>query len=58
MPEAGLARDAGVQPSWRFMQKTSDINVVETRALPTPGALLTELPKTEVAGGIRHARSP
>jgi 3-deoxy-7-phosphoheptulonate synthase len=29
------------------MQKTSDINVVETRALPSPGALLTELPKTE-----------
>src|SRR5471032_1109339 len=29
------------------MQKTSDINVVETRALPSPGALLTALPKTE-----------
>ena len=29
------------------MQKTSDINVVETRALPSPAALLTELPKTE-----------
>ena len=29
------------------MQKTSDINVVETRALPSPGALLAELPKTE-----------
>ena len=27
------------------MQKTSDINVVETRALPSPAALLTELPK-------------
>jgi len=29
------------------MQKTSDINVVETRALPSPAALLVELPKTE-----------
>jgi len=29
------------------MQKTSDINVVETRVLPTPDALLAELPKTE-----------
>ena len=29
------------------MQKTSDINVVETRTLPSPGALLQELPKTE-----------
>src|SRR5471032_3608508 len=29
------------------MQKTSDINVVETRALPSPGELLTALPKTE-----------
>jgi 3-deoxy-7-phosphoheptulonate synthase len=28
------------------MQKTSDINVVETRALPSPAALLKELPKT------------
>src|SRR5882757_3890880 len=32
------------------MQKTSDINVVETRALPSPGALLAELPKTEAQG--------
>ena len=30
------------------MQKTSDINVVETRLLPTPAQLLTELPKTEM----------
>lgn len=30
------------------MQKTSDINVVETRALPSPAALLLELPKTEI----------
>ena len=29
------------------MQRTSDINVIETRALPSPGALLAELPKTE-----------
>jgi 3-deoxy-7-phosphoheptulonate synthase len=29
------------------MQKTSDINVVETRALPSPATLLAELPKTE-----------
>src|SRR5688572_6586969 len=29
------------------MQKTSDTNVVETRALPSPAALLAELPKTE-----------
>ena len=30
------------------MLRTSDINVVETRALPSPAALLAELPKTEV----------
>ncbi len=29
------------------MHKTSDINVVETRALPSPAALLAEQPKTE-----------
>lgn len=29
------------------MQKTSDINVVETRLLPSPAALLREVPKTE-----------
>ena len=29
------------------MQKTSDINVVETRALPSPAMLLAELPKTD-----------
>ena len=29
------------------MQKTSDINVVETRALPSPATLLAELPKSE-----------
>jgi 3-deoxy-7-phosphoheptulonate synthase len=32
------------------VHKTSDINVVETRALPSPAALLTELPKTEAQG--------
>ncbi|PAW61396.1 MAG: 3-deoxy-7-phosphoheptulonate synthase [Opitutia bacterium Tous-C1TDCM] len=29
------------------MQKTSDLNVVETRTLPSPAALLAELPKSE-----------
>jgi 3-deoxy-7-phosphoheptulonate synthase len=29
------------------MQKTSDLNVVETRPLPSPGALLAALPKSE-----------
>ena len=29
------------------MYKTSDINVVETRALPAPSTLLAELPKSE-----------
>jgi 3-deoxy-7-phosphoheptulonate synthase len=29
------------------MQKTSDINVVETRTLPSPRTLIAELPKTE-----------
>lgn len=32
------------------MQKTSDLNVVETRALPSPAALLAALPKTEAQG--------
>ncbi len=32
------------------MQRTSDINVVETRALPSPADLLGELPKTERQG--------
>jgi 3-deoxy-7-phosphoheptulonate synthase len=47
MIEAGLARSLPQPPSWPFMQRTSDINVVETRALPSPAALLAELPKTE-----------
>ena len=39
------------------MQRTSDINVVETRPLPSPAALLAELPKTEAqAEFIAHAR--
>lgn len=39
------------------MQKTSDINVVETRALPSPAALLNELPRTEAQSEfIAHAR--
>src|SRR5690349_305449 len=39
------------------MQKTSDINVVETRALPSPAALLAELPKTTAqADFVTHAR--
>jgi 3-deoxy-7-phosphoheptulonate synthase len=29
------------------MQKTSDINVVETRALPSPARCSSELPKTD-----------
>lgn len=32
------------------MQKTSDINVAETRPLPSPAELLAELPKTEAQG--------
>jgi 3-deoxy-7-phosphoheptulonate synthase len=40
------------------VQKTSDINVVETRALPSPAALLSEIPKTESqAEFIAKARS-
>lgn len=39
------------------MQRTSDINVVETRALPSPGALLDELAKSEnQAAFISQAR--
>jgi 3-deoxy-7-phosphoheptulonate synthase len=40
------------------VQKTSDINVVETRTLPSPAALLQELPKTEAqADFIARARA-
>jgi len=43
---------------WLPVQKTSDINVVETRALPSPAALLESLPKTEAqAEFIARARS-
>jgi 3-deoxy-7-phosphoheptulonate synthase len=39
------------------MQRTSDINVVATRALPSPAALLRELPKSEAqAAFVTHAR--
>jgi 3-deoxy-7-phosphoheptulonate synthase len=39
------------------VQKTSDINVVETRVLPSPAALLAELPKTEAqASFVAQAR--
>jgi 3-deoxy-7-phosphoheptulonate synthase len=39
------------------MQKTSDINVVETRVLPSPAALLADLPKTDPqAEFIAHTR--
>lgn len=39
------------------MQRTSDINVVETRALPNPSQLLSELPKSESqADFVAHAR--
>lgn len=39
------------------MQKTSDLHVVETRPLPTPTQLLSELPKTEAqAEFITNAR--
>jgi len=40
------------------MQKTSDINVVETRTLPSPAALLAELPKSEAqAEFVTRARA-
>ncbi|MFT3783729.1 MAG: 3-deoxy-7-phosphoheptulonate synthase [Nibricoccus sp.] len=39
------------------MQKTSDIHVVETKALPSPAQLLAELPKSESqATFVAHAR--
>jgi 3-deoxy-7-phosphoheptulonate synthase len=39
------------------MQRTSDINVLETRALPSPAELLQELPKTEAqAAFVTRAR--
>ena len=39
------------------MRKTSDINVIETRVLPSPDELLAERPKTEAqAEFVAHAR--
>ena len=39
------------------MHRTSDLNVVETRILPTPAALLAELPKTAAqAAFVAHSR--
>jgi 3-deoxy-7-phosphoheptulonate synthase len=39
------------------MQKTSDIHVVETRLLPSPAAMLAELPKTDAqADFVAHTR--
>jgi hypothetical protein len=55
-PEA--CPDRWALQGWPPVQKTSDINVVETRALPSPAALLKELPKTEAqAEFIARARS-
>ena len=57
MFEAGLAPPPFARPIWPFMQKTSDINVVETRALPSPAILLAELPKTDAqADFVTRAR--
>jgi 3-deoxy-7-phosphoheptulonate synthase len=42
-----LAPRRTAQQSRPSVQKTSDINVVETRALPSPSQLLAELPKNE-----------
>jgi len=40
------------------MQKTSDINVVETRVLPSPAAVMEQLPKTEgQAAFVAQARA-
>jgi 3-deoxy-7-phosphoheptulonate synthase len=39
------------------VQKTSDVNVIETRPLPSPATLLAEQPKTEAeAEFVNHAR--
>jgi len=42
-----LALGAPLCTFWPLVQKTSDINVVETRVLPSPEQLLRELPKTD-----------
>src|SRR5229473_1200107 len=43
-----LAQRRARQQSRPSVQKTSDINVIETRALPSPSQLLAELPKNDV----------
>src|ERR1035437_6125116 len=43
----GLQDKARIHHRLSSMQKTSDINVVETRVLPSPAQLVVELPKTE-----------
>jgi len=52
MTEARLAPSPTRGTSWPAMQITSDINVVETRALPSPAQLLAELPKTDSQGAF------
>lgn len=42
MPAPGAISTVAVS-----VQRTSDINILETRALPSPAALLAQLPKTE-----------
>jgi 3-deoxy-7-phosphoheptulonate synthase len=57
MTDAKLAPPPAATPSWPFMQKTSDLNVVETRVLPSPATLLAELPKTDAqADFVTRAR--
>lgn len=46
-PRRQLALRASFCTNALLVQKTSDINVVETRVLPSPEQLNTELPKTE-----------
>lgn len=54
---AGLRQATWLGQANPFMHQTSDINVVETRALPSPAELLRELPKTEAqAAFITQAR--
>src|SRR6202453_1324572 len=55
---SGLRRQNPLRPvlqrasSQDPMQRTSDINVVETRPLPSPAALLAEIPKSEAQAGF------
>lgn len=54
---AGEATEEIFAMSKNLMQRTSDLNVVETRALPSPAALLAELPKSEAqADFVTRAR--